>query len=408
MNAEAALPDEAAVGGVAWLPRVRPSWGRLLAFLLAAVSVGLFAYLVAPKLLGLRQTWRRIDGGDPRWLGPAAGLEVLSFLSYIALFRVVLGRGIGAERGPGALTGRGRSSAGHIGASDESRAAPGAAAIASGAPRIGWRESYQITLASLAATRLFAAAGAGGMALTAWALRRAGLGPRTVAARMLAFLALLYGVYLAALMIGGLGLYLGVFAGPAPFGLTVLPALLAAALIALFVALTTLPRDLERLVLRRTAGWGRVGRALRWLAAVSATGAVGVRIGLGLVRTAPREVVGALGWWGFDIAVLWACLHAFGRPPTPAVIVVAYLLGMLGNALPLPGGIGGVDGGMIGALSVFGVNLQLAVVAVLAYRVFAFWLPTLPGALAYLQLRRTVRRWAPPEVPARRLAAPAT
>jgi uncharacterized protein (TIRG00374 family) len=61
--------------------------------------------------------------------------------------------------------------------------------------------------------------------------------------------------------------------------------------------------------------------------------------------------------------------------------------------LPLPGGIGGVDGGMIGAFTAFGVNVELSVVAVLAYRAFAFWLPTLPGAVAYFQLRRTVQRW---------------
>ena len=72
---------------------------------------------------------------------------------------------------------------------------------------------------------------------------------------------------------------------------------------------------------------------------------------------------------------------------------MSYFVGMLGNTLPLPGGIGGVDGGMIGAFSAFGVPVQLAVVSVLAYRGFAFWLPTLPGGVAYLQLRRTVARW---------------
>jgi uncharacterized protein (TIRG00374 family) len=75
------------------------------------------------------------------------------------------------------------------------------------------------------------------------------------------------------------------------------------------------------------------------------------------------------------------------------VIVVAFFVGMLGNLLPLPGGIGGVDGGMIGAFAAFGVDVRLAVVAVLAYRAFTFWLPTLPGVIAYLQLRRTVERW---------------
>ncbi|MGZ4174296.1 MAG: flippase-like domain-containing protein, partial [Solirubrobacteraceae bacterium] len=80
------------------------------------------------------------------------------------------------------------------------------------------------------------------------------------------------------------------------------------------------------------------------------------------------------------------------RPPT-AVIVMAYFVGMIGNTLPLPGGIGGVDGGMIGAFTAFGVPFETAVVAVLAYRAFAFWLPTIPGAIAYLQLRKTVQRW---------------
>jgi uncharacterized protein (TIRG00374 family) len=124
-----------------------------------------------------------------------------------------------------------------------------------------------------------------------------------------------------------------------------------------------------------------------------------VRTALELVRSRDPLLLGAVGWWAFDIAVLWACFHAFGSAPPQAVIVMAYFVGMLGNALPLPGGIGGVDGGMIGAFTAFGVDVELSVVAVLAYRVFAFWLPTLPGAVAYLQLRRTVQRWRTSEAP---------
>ena len=111
------------------------------------------------------------------------------------------------------------------------------------------------------------------------------------------------------------------------------------------------------------------------------------------MRSRDPYLLGAVAWWGFDIAVLWACFHAFGASPPKGVIVMAYFVGMVGNTLPLPGGIGGVDGGMIGAFTAFGVHVEVAVVAVLAYRAFAFWLPTLPGAVAYLQLRRTVHRW---------------
>jgi uncharacterized protein (TIRG00374 family) len=104
-------------------------------------------------------------------------------------------------------------------------------------------------------------------------------------------------------------------------------------------------------------------------------------------------VLGAVAWWGFDIGTLWACFEAFGSAPAFGVIVMAYFVGMLANVLPLPGGIGGVDGGMIGAFIAFGVGTPIAVVAVLVYRAFAFWLPTIPGAIAYVQLRRRVAGW---------------
>jgi uncharacterized protein (TIRG00374 family) len=85
--------------------------------------------------------------------------------------------------------------------------------------------------------------------------------------------------------------------------------------------------------------------------------------------------------------------EAFGASPALGVVVMAYFVGMLANALPLPGGIGGVDGGMVAALVAFGTRPGLAIVAVLAYRGIAFWLPILPGAAAWLSLRRTVARW---------------
>jgi uncharacterized protein (TIRG00374 family) len=129
------------------------------------------------------------------------------------------------------------------------------------------------------------------------------------------------------------------------------------------------------------------------LAAAPATAATGVRTAISLARKRDPYLLGAVAWWGFDISVLWACFHAFGDAPPQAVIVMAYFVGMLGNTLPLPGGIGGVDGGMIGAFTAFGVPVEISVVSVLAYRGIAFWLPTLPGAVAYLQLRRTVHRW---------------
>ena len=112
-----------------------------------------------------------------------------------------------------------------------------------------------------------------------------------------------------------------------------------------------------------------------------------------MVRRRDPSLLGALAGWGFDIAALWASFRAFGHSPPPAVLVMGYYVGTLGNALPLPGGIGGVEGGMIGAFLAFGVNGPLTVLAVLAYRTISYWLPTVPGAIAYIRLRGTVSGW---------------
>jgi uncharacterized protein (TIRG00374 family) len=336
-------------------PRIQIGRRQALAFGLFVASAVAFLYFVLPKLTGLKDTWSRLDTGDPLWLGVGVIFECVSFLGYVWLFRTVFVRG--------------RS-------------------------KVGWRASYQITMAGVAATRLFAAAGAGGIALTAWALRRSGMERRIVACRMVAFLVLLYTVYALALIIGGFGLYTGLFPGNAPFAITMIPAIFGAAAFVLIYTTALIPEDVER----RLAGWaeghGRTHRLIARVATAPASVASGVRTAVSLVREREWGMLGAVLWWAGDIATLWAAFHAFsGETPEIAVIVVAYFVGMLGNVLPLPGGIGGVDGGMIGALVAFGVDFGLATVSVLTYRAFAFWLPTLPGAVAYLQLRRTVAAW---------------
>ncbi len=326
-----------------------------------AVAAGLFVltcvaffYFVLPKLAGVSTTLHRIERGDSWWIAIGVFLELLSFAGYVVLFRAVFVRG-------------------H--------------------ERIGWPESYEITMAGLVATRLFAAAGAGGVALTAWALRRSGMERRVVACRMVAFLVLLYVIYAGSLLICGIGLGVGLFPGGGSFAITIVPAIVAAILFAVAGAVAMLPEDVERRLDERAS---RPGRLRHWLAradTVPALGASGVRTAIALIRSRNPGVLGAVAWWGFDISVLWAMFHAFGHPPPFTVIWMAYFIGTLGNLLPLPGGLGGVEGGMIGAFAAFGVDFNLSVLAVLSYRGISFWLPTLPGAVAYFQLRRTVARW---------------
>ncbi|HEX2701824.1 MAG TPA: lysylphosphatidylglycerol synthase transmembrane domain-containing protein [Solirubrobacteraceae bacterium] len=338
------------------LPRIHLTRQRAVALGVFVISAVGFLYFVLPKLTGLRQTWDRIGHGSPGWLVVAAIFEALSFGGYVALFRTVFVRG-------------GRS-------------------------RIDWRSSYLITMAGLAATRLFASAGAGGVALTAWALHRSGMDRRTVVSRMVAFMTVLYAVYMAALVVFGLGLRIGLLPGGGSFALTIVPAIFGGGVIGLALLLALLPSHAERQIEAASRRTGIGAKLRRWLLSLPGLIGGGVRGALEIVRSRDPLALGAVAWWGFDIATLWASFHAFGPAPPFGVIVMAYFIGMLANLLPLPGGIGGVDGGMIGALIAFGVTDSLAVVAVLVYRAFAFWLPTIPGGVAYFQLRRRVHDWS--------------
>jgi uncharacterized membrane protein YbhN (UPF0104 family) len=346
-------PSGTAAGPDGRMPGSPPRRRQLLVLALFLAGGGAFLYFVLPQIAGIDETWERIQDGNPWWLGLAAAFEIASFGGYVILFRTV---------------------------------------FASGAP-VRWRESYEITMAGLAATRLFATAGAGGIGLTAWALRRSGMDRQTVAARMTAFLVLLYGIYMLSLLGCGLGLALGLLGGRSPFGMTVIPALFGLLVFSVALAMSLLPGDFER---RLASLVGRSRLLPRWAgraAVAPVTVAAGVRGALALVRERRPGVLGAVAWWAFDIAVLWACFRAFGDSPPGGVVVMAYFVGMLANTLPIPGGVGAVDGGMIGAFVAFGVPGGIAIVAVLSYRAFAFWLPTIPGAVAYLQLRRTVSDW---------------
>jgi uncharacterized membrane protein YbhN (UPF0104 family) len=354
------------------MPRVVVTRRQAIAFGVFVLTVVGFLYFVLPKLAGVGTTLHHIENGDGWWIAIGVVLELASFAGYVVLFRAVF---VGRDHPPGP---------------------------------IGWPESYQITMAGLLATRLFATAGAGGIALTAWALRRSGMEARLVACRMVAFIVLLYAVYAGSVLLDGIGLGTGLFPGGGSFALTIVPAIAAAILIAAVGAMALLPDDIERRLQSWASGSGRLARWVALGVTAPALAASGVRTAIELIRSRDPGLLGAVAWWGFDISVLWAMFHAFGSPPPFTVIWMAYFLGMLGNLLPLPGGLGGVEGGMIGAFAAFGIDFNLAVLAVLSYRGISFWLPTIPGAVAYFQLRRTVARWREEQnAPAASAARPA-
>ena len=339
-------------------PRFFDSPKRIVQTIVIAVVLVVAIYLILPQILDAEEGIEKLGDGDPVWIGVAVACAFAMFASYVALFRAVVGEAV----------------------------------------HLRWREGYQITMAGLAATRLFSAGGAGGIVLTYWALRKAGMPPKDTAARMVAFNVLLYAVYMLTLLIDGVLMRTGVFDVPAPPGLTIVPAAIAGGVIVVFLLFTFVPGDLERRFSEASQEhfWGRT---MRRIATVPSTLAVGTREAFRFLREAERgalAVAGAIGFWAAQIAILWAAFKAFGGDVPIAVVVQGFFVGMLANLIPLPGGVGGVDAGMIGAFAHFDVadlGGSTIFAAGLTYRLIAFWLPLPPGIVAFLQLRRTVAGW---------------
>jgi uncharacterized protein (TIRG00374 family) len=327
---------------------------RTLLALLVIGALIIFIFAVLPQMAGFGRSLHQLRDGNKLWLAVGIGFECISLSGYMSLFMLL---------------------------------------FSTGKTHIGWRSSYQITMAGAVATKLLAAGGAGGIALTVWALRAAGLDAETVARRMTSFVILHYLVFMMALVVFGGGLAIGLFPGRSPEALTVLPALFGAGLIVL-VAGMGFSADRAEHWLSRLAQRRRGPRSVfAKLATLPRTLDGGVTTSVNVLKDPKPGLSGAVVYWAFDIATLWAGFRAFGGNVPLAVLVIGYFVGQLANALPIPGGIGGVEGGMIGTFIAFGISGSTAVLAVLAYRIISFWLPVLPGSIAYLQLRATVNRW---------------
>jgi uncharacterized protein (TIRG00374 family) len=320
---------------------------RLL-FALGLVLAVIAAVTLLPGLGGLRT---RLSHARPEWLVVGVVLKLLSGLGYVAVFRMVFCR------------------------------------------RMSWRVSYQIGTSELGANALFPTGGAGGLALGAWALRRGGMMGSEIARRTVAFFLLTSVPNVLGVIIIGLGLATGVFEGVSNPLLTVLPATVAAlAIVGTLLAGRIAQRSRARLEKEGRHELSRRTRAL-W-ASLRAVGE-GVSEAVQLLREGNVVLLlGLVAYLAFDVMILWAAFHALGTSPPLANLWMGYLIGELGGLIPVPGGIGGVDAGLLGTLALYSVPLTSAAGAVLIYRAIALWVPAVVGAGAFVFLRRTLRREA--------------
>jgi uncharacterized protein (TIRG00374 family) len=338
---------------------------RALLFVFLGIVVAIVGlYLLLPKLVGVSDAFSRIGDAKWYWVAVAVGFGVVAFAAYAAVFKAVVGGGPDSGIPDG---------------------------------RLDLSASYQITMAGFAGSTFFSAGGAGGLIIIYWALRKAGMEARRAACRMVALLVILYSFYALTVIVFGILLRTGVFSGSHPTGGTIIPAAVAGVLLILVVLLALVPGDFERRITLLERGTGRMGRIARRVASIPGTVSTGVRTAWDRLRD--REsgllaVVGGIVYWAGNIGVLWASFHAFGIEVPFAVVVQGFFVGMAANVIPSPAaGAGPVDAGMIAAFILFDIPKESVFPAVLTYRLIAFWLPTIPGIIAYFQLRRTVRSW---------------
>jgi uncharacterized protein (TIRG00374 family) len=338
---------------------------RTILFIFLGIVVAIVGlYVLLPKIVGVNDAFNKLGDAKWYWIVVAFGFIVVAFAAYAMVFKAVVGGG------------------------PESGIPPG---------RLNLRASYEITMAGFAGSTFFSAAGAGGLIIIYWALRKAGMEARRAACRMVALLVLLYSFYALTVIVFGILLKTGVLSGSNPTGGTIVPAAVSGVLCVLVVLIALIPGDFERRLSLFEARSGRVSRMARRVVSIPGTVSTGVRTAYDRIRdpdTGWLAITGGLLYWAGNIGVLWASFHAYGVQVPFGVVVQGFFLGMAANVIPSPAaGAGPVDAGMIAAFLLFDIPKETVFPAVLTYRLIAFWLPTIPGIIAYFQLRRTVHGW---------------
>jgi uncharacterized membrane protein YbhN (UPF0104 family) len=288
---------------------------------------------------GLRSAGERVTDANLAWVAAGIGLELLSCLGYVVLFELVF-------------------------------------------DTLRRRLARLLSLSELAVNSVVSAGGLGGIALGAWVLHSQGFSAVTIARRSVLIFLITSAVNVAAVIAVGVPMWLGVLHGSSNPRLTLLPAVAAAAAVVGTLAFAAWAR---RIAVRRRFP----PRAATLVGALSD----GVGDAVRLIRGRDWRLFGAVGYWLFDNLVLYAALRGFGSAASVWVVFMAYLVGMLANSLPIPGGFVAVEGGLVGMLVLFKVHPASQVLAaVLIYRAISLWLPAVVGSLAFLSVRRELAR----------------
>ncbi len=303
---------------------------RLRNGLIWTAALALLLLAIGLAVPDLRDVLDRVADVAPGWFVLGIALEVVSCLGYVVTVRLVL------PRGPA-------------------------------------REIRRLAWAEMAFGAVVPVGGAGGLAVGAWAMRAWGIAWSRIANRSAVTFLLTSAVNAAVLVLSGFGVWLGIGTDKGGVVLGLVPAAAAFAAMAVFGVTPFV----------RTSGRGRLG------VVIARTGEW-VRDTARIAFKPDWRLLGAAGYLLFDVAVLWACLRAVGVEPPLLALLVGYQVGYLANLVPIPGGLGALEGGLLGALLLYGLPAAPTAAAVVLYHAIALWIPTIGGTVGFVRLRKTV------------------
>lgn len=314
------------------------------------IGLAVFFALVVALLLGvpgLREAARRISDADPAWIAAGVACELLSCVGYVVLFGLVF-------------------------------------------EKLGRSLSSRLSLSELAVNSAVSVGGIAGIAMGAWVLRSKGFSVERIAKRSVLMFMLTSAVNVGAVAVIGLAMWLGLLPGSRDELLTLVPALAA---VAATVGTLVFASWAGRAASRSSARGSRSEVALTAFSG-------GVSDALALIGEHDWRLLGAVAYWLADNLVLYAVLAAFGHTPSFWVVAMAYLVGMLANTVPIPGGVIAVEGGLVGMLLLYGVRPgSVVIAAVVVYRAITMWVPAAIGSLAFASLRREIGKPISPATP---------
>lgn len=315
-------------------------------------EIGVVIALVAlaiSALPGLGQLRSHLEHADPGWVAAAAAAEVGSCAGYVLVFRFTF------------------------------------------CARMAWGLSSEIALAEQAANSLLPAGGAGGLALGAWALHQAGMPTNHIGRRTVAFFVVTSAANFLGVILAGIATFSGALPGSRSVLFALIPALLAL-LATLLVAVS--PHLLRRLGSPQpTEDRGRGHRIAERVRGLLTGVADGVDQALALLHAGSfGVVVGSFSYMAFDLAALGCGFAATSHLPAIGTLLLGYLVGQLGNLIPIPGGVGGTEAGLVGMFAIYGVDVSHAAAAVVVYRLFELAVPAILGLPAFVLLRRRLLR----------------